>query len=421
MLVEVVMQGFKSINKITYPVKELNILLGPNSSGKTAFLQAFALVKQSISGLSFNGPLVDIGNYKDAVYLHNNNNTMSFVFGIAPRNIDYSNLLFFVEIKGDRENKPHIARSGLSSNYDRLKVVEYVKDRRRKEPDGPRKDTISDLGDLVFENIGVLPRVVDGDISAQEKYIEIYESVAEEFNSYLYYLSAKRGYRERSESASAIYHRRPSDIGVVGENLIPVLVYIQSEDEYAEIMGKIRFWLSRFGISESVATLAQGVNLNYSLKVKNVDTGVQSTIADVGFGVNQLLPVIVQCFYAPKGSLILVEQPEAHLHPKLQAEVADFLVDVVNYGNRIIVETHSEHLLLRLQRRIAEKKIDPRKVNVHYFEIKNRATKASELKLNENGDFSVPVPTGFFEEGFDEVFARMKAVSSKGGSNEQKE
>lgn len=127
-----------------------------------------------------------------------------------------------------------------------------------------------------------------------------------------------------------------------------------------------------------------------------------------------MFSVIVQCFYAPKGSIIMIEQPEAHLHPRYQADIADLLIDVVKYGNNVIVETHSEHLLLRLQRRIAEKKIPHERVSISYFDLCEKGTSTSKLKMDENGYFVKPIPEGFFEEGFQEALAHIKAVHTQG-------
>ena len=91
-------------------------------------------------------------------------------------------------------------------------------------------------------------------------------------------------------------------------------------------------------------------------------------LPDVGFGISQVLPVLVQCFYAPPRSIIVIEQPEIHLHPSAQSALADVMIDVINSkenGNdrniQLIIETHSEHFLRRLQRRIAEGVIDEEK------------------------------------------------------------
>ena len=81
-------------------------------------------------------------------------------------------------------------------------------------------------------------------------------------------------------------------------------------------------------------------------------------LPDVGFGISQVLPVLVQCFYAPAGSIVVMEQPEIHLHPRAQSALADVMIDVIKSREwgadrniQLIVETHSEHFLRRLQRR----------------------------------------------------------------------
>ena len=97
-------------------------------------------------------------------------------------------------------------------------------------------------------------------------------------------------------------------------------------------------------------------NGDYEFLVRKVQrSGPEVRLTDVGFGVSQVLPVLVLCYYVPEGSILILEQPEAHLHPKVQSELADLLIEVVkNRQLQIILESHSEHLLIRLMRRIAE-------------------------------------------------------------------
>ena len=80
----------------------------------------------------------------------------------------------------------------------------------------------------------------------------------------------------------------------------------------------------------------------------------RATISEVGFGVSQLLPIVLLALRSTPRDLLLFEQPEIHLHPRLQANLADFLVLVASSGRRVIVETHSDHLINRLRRRAAE-------------------------------------------------------------------
>ena len=137
------------------------------------------------------------------------------------------------------------------------------------------------------------------------------------------------------------------------------------------------------------------------------------TLPDVGFGINQILPVIVEgvdFFTGREGRTLCVEQPEIHLHPRLQAELADLIIanSEGDGEKQWLVETHSELLILRIQRRIREGALDPSNVSVLYVDPDPAAESGSRiarLRLDENGDFMDEWPDGFFEEGFGELMA----------------
>lgn len=134
----------------------------------------------------------------------------------------------------------------------------------------------------------------------------------------------------------------------------------------------------------------------------------QLTLTDVGFGINQILPVIVEGVIASNRT-ICVEQPEIHLHPRLQANIADLLIetskaDENNAGNQWLVETHSELLVLRLQRRIREGIISHKDVSVLYVDPQDDGgSEIRRLELDEDGTFIDEWPQGFFEEGYREI------------------
>lgn len=136
--------------------------------------------------------------------------------------------------------------------------------------------------------------------------------------------------------------------------------------------------------------------------------GNRLTLTDVGFGVNQILPIIVEGVVA-SDRVICVEQPEIHLHPRLQAHIADFLIetsreDENNVGNQWIVETHSELLVLRLQRRIREGVISHKDVSALYVDPQDDGSSTIQrLELDEDGTFIDEWPQGFFEEGYREI------------------
>lgn len=162
-------------------------------------------------------------------------------------------------------------------------------------------------------------------------------------------------------------------------------------------------WLSRFGLKVNVSTIQDVV---HQLKIHQHTLDLD--ITDVGFGISQILPIIVQGFLSFGGSLTMVEQPEIHLHPKMQAELADLFIDIVNrksdspkksqkksVSNQkyLLIETHSEYLLKRLMRRINEKVITSDQVAVYFIEPpKEEGHPASiiEKEISKEGFFEWP-------------------------------
>ena len=141
----------------------------------------------------------------------------------------------------------------------------------------------------------------------------------------------------------------------------------------------------------------------------------RTNIADAGFGASQVLPLIVQALAAERNSLTIAEQPEIHLNPRLQYLLADLLVEMANGDHRVIVETHSEHLLLTLRRLVADGKIKHDQVAIYFVEKTKGASKIRAIDLTDNGHIlSETWPKGFFEDSLSESLALAAAQSRHG-------
>jgi predicted ATPase len=171
------------------------------------------------------------------------------------------------------------------------------------------------------------------------------------------------------------------------------------------------------GLIESFAVRPIGRGRKeYEVRVRKTREAPEVLITDVGFGVSQVLPVLVQCYYAPEGSLIIFEQPEIHLHPSVQAALADVFIDAAIERNvQILVESHSEHLLRRLQRRIAEDALASEDIALYFTTFEESQSQLHELDLDIFGNIR-NWPEGFFGDELGELTAMTVASAQRVGS-----
>jgi hypothetical protein len=150
----------------------------------------------------------------------------------------------------------------------------------------------------------------------------------------------------------------------------------------------------------------------YQQYLVDLATGMRLSFDDVGYGVAQVLPVLLQLYGRDRTS-IHVEQPESHLHPALQADLADAaIVSATGLNNQVALETHSEHLILRLLRRIRETTeqrapteltLTPDDVAIYYLAPGPHGATVTRIHISEDGEFTTPWPTGFFPERLQEL------------------
>lgn len=209
----------------------------------------------------------------------------------------------------------------------------------------------------------------------------------------------------------------PEDVGWRGENAINAL--LAGADRRYNWTAKARTksleqivatWLKRLGLISAfqVSEIAPDRS-EYEVRVRARPKSAEVKLTDVGFGVSQVLPVVTQVFYAPANSTVLMEQPEIHLHPRAQSVLGDLLLEAVtareNSADRnvqVIVESHSEHLLRRIQRRIAEEKVDPSQVALYFCYSGQDGSAMDRLEVDAYGDI-LNWPPDFFGDELEDV------------------
>ncbi|MDE0467868.1 MAG: AAA family ATPase [Candidatus Poribacteria bacterium] len=218
----------------------------------------------------------------------------------------------------------------------------------------------------------------------------------------LVYLFPMSSFRRPPERLYIFTGTSPEDVGYRGD-LLPDLLLRRPE-----LVKDTNEWLNRLNMDYELEVKPVGTDTGDLFEVRLIDTrrkeGVSVALTDVGFGISQLLPFIVQSLVSEE-RIISIEQPEVHVHPKLQADLGDLLAEAIKEPrqNRFIIETHSEHLILRLQRLIRNKLLEPEDVSVIYVSRGPEGAKALRLHLDEDGDFIDEWPNGFFLERLREL------------------
>lgn len=210
--------------------------------------------------------------------------------------------------------------------------------------------------------------------------------------------------RDNPERFYILSDNLSKQVGKSGKMLPDILFKDQN------LLKQLNNQLNRFGLEYELKisrlTVEDYGNTDFfALRLIDKYTGVNVSIADVGFGISQVLPIIVQSMLSRKSTL-LIEQPEIHIHPRLQAELGSLLAECTKppFDNQFIIETHSEHLMLRLQKLIRKGELKPDDVSVIYVDRGSDGSKCLHLRLDEEGDFIDEWPDGFFEEDFNEIF-----------------
>jgi len=246
----------------------------------------------------------------------------------------------------------------------------------------------------------------------------------------IYYLGPLREYPRRHYDWSGA---SPADVGSRGERAIHAILAATAQAETRSLQPRawnrpfqeiIAHWLQALGLIDrfSMAEIGPGSNLYQTRVVANASKAPTS-LTDVGFGVSQVLPVIVLLYYVPEGSIVLLEQPEIHLHPAVQSRLADLFLCVAKHRDlQIVVESHSQHLLQRLQRRVAEQQVhvpgreayrafevSSDDVRLYFSSVSRGAGKLEDLRLNHWGEIE-NWPDDFFGNEMEEIVAISSAT-----------
>lgn len=449
MLKRLSLQNFKSWAVIdNMKFAPITGLFGANSSGKSSLIQLFLMLKQTaaspdraqVLNLGDERSLISLGTFRDVIHKHGEagefgqlgcriswtlpkelrvkdpeqegailfaGDEMGFSVDITENgtgrmivnniHYDFAGYSFALQRKSKKEGKYELSATPDTFRFRR------TQGRAWDLPSPVKCYGFPEQVKAYYQNAGFLAD---------------FELAFEQLFSRIYYLGPLREYPQRQYTWAGA---QPADMGQRGEKAVDAL--LASRDRGEKISrgagrGKHRLtveeyvalWLRELGLIDSfeVEAITKDSNL-YRVWVKKAPKSSRVLITDVGFGVSQLLPVLVLCYYVPKGSTILLEQPELHLHPSVQSGLADVFIDVVKKRNvQVIFESHSEHLLRRLQRRIADKKISSEDAALCFCDVSSGVSKLVPLELNLFGEI-YNWPDDFFGDEYGEIAAIARA------------
>lgn len=425
MLTHLKLDNFK-IWQSTGPMRlaPLTLLLGTNSSGKSSLIQSLLLIRQTVKSNDPNidlnlgnpeeGDSVTLGQFKDLLCRHgletpsNPGNQVGIEFHWVDPDPNIGSALFSARYRKGNAGSADLdyLRMGLGkagfivkrrkAGIYRLQLSNESRalgQRREYRPERSfafSEEALSSIGSKGKLLAPIGPALLD----------ELQKII---------YLGPVRKIAQRDYIWAG---RMPSYIGDDGAKAIDALIASgvvfqkakkkkQQIPHEAILFEKTIAWLKEMNLAEGLAVKALGSSARYELLIENF--GELSNIKDVGVGVSQVLPVIVSALYAEPGHIVIIEEPESHLHPLAQSVLANLMAKVSNERKvQFIVETHSEHLFRRMQTLIARQEMAPDDAALYFVEREGMRAKLNELEVDGVGKVS-NWPESFFGDALGET------------------
>ena len=437
MITHIRMKNFKSW-KDSDKVKlaPLTGFFGTNSSGKSSLLQMLLLLKQTAERADpeeviFWGDeksYVNLGNYLEVIHGHDKEQYLELEFGcklISPFKIEYypihQNEYVIVPIEQFKYTLSLHDRNGYMGVDKFLYSVESCN----------LKEVKCEKGYLSYTDLSDSRKLIQlskyncyGKSTTGNNFITPFVLAFEKFFSHVFYLGPNRINPQRLYHWEGIH---PKGIDLWGGSAIDSLLSagvrkLKSSNKEGAVLieDRISEWLQKMELAHSFRVIPTESldDQNYEVRIRKSPSSAEVTLADMGYGLADVLPMLVYCYYVPEGSTLILEQPGVHLHPKVQSELADLFIEVVNERNlQILVESHSEHLLTRLQRRIAEKQIDQNNVALYFCRNNEGVSTIEKLDVDESGDIK-NWPENFFGDVMGDMFAmtdkQVENIAEKG-------
>lgn len=359
MIKRIELKDFKIHANLELPLAGLTILTGQNGMGKSSVLQSLLLLRQSydqrnnIKGINLKGDLTDLGSANDVECQSSKDGILEIKLSLPEdSDVDFQ---FSYDVEPNDTFLPAIDEKTKLEEIDKCSLFtndfQYISAFRLGPQKGYERDT----------NIVQYQRQISK-ISGQCEYAV----------HYLYYYGKK-------------------------VHCLPQLLIGDDDTLETQVQNWMQYISPRVNIN--IETIGADFKLNYKFSRDGQPMTEEMSAVNVGYGVTYVLPILVAILSATPGSLILIENPEAHIHPRAQAELMKLIMKAVKSGIQVIIETHSDHIMNGALVSIAEAPENLELVKAYYFERDDTSHTSipRPLKILEDGRILNP-PKGFFDQ-----------------------
>jgi hypothetical protein len=433
MLTKLRFKNFKAWEDTTdIRLAPLTVLFGGNSAGKTSIPQLLLLLKQTAESpdrqralqLGDSRTLIDAGTFDDVLYGHDIERPLDFELEwsldgplevsdpLSGNDFAGDRIAFAASLRADKRHQPVTERFDYALKQGAKPTLDLAM--RRQQGGGSSAKAAFDLSSNAYNLVRhqgrawPLPEPLrfygfPDEVAARYQNAAFASDLVLELERMLrsiFYVGPLREHPRRLYLWSGDV---PDHVGIRGDRAVEAILAAQDRSFNWTAKAKTKTLptvvaerLRTMGLIQDFQVKGLGQHRKeYEVLVRTHPKLPEVKLTDVGFGVSQVLPVIVEAFYVPRRSIVIFEQPEIHLHPRVQADLADLFVDAINAREhsaprdcQFIIESHSEHFLRRLQRRIAEGSLSKDQTAFYFVDTVGESAHMEELDVfgDEMGD-----------------------------------
>jgi predicted ATPase len=413
---------------------DVNIFIGKNSSGKSSILHALALLGETLgdtsedTSLLLSGNGLNLGVYSDVVFKGRRSSSINMLLQFERESDQVS---FSKKINVRADDRPN--EISLTFREDRQSARAFLSAMTVYSPSGrcftlqggAGSRSVGYHGGIVrgYESkpTGVLPRfshflptfrvapTVNLRSGAPYWTVNAWADEVRETLANMVYLGPSRAPLSTLYVATGAY---PNKLDSSAANLVPLAARsLRRKRDRRKLDQLLQEWLGkRFGLVSRAGVRSFLEGHAFRLAGRDPQIGADVVLSNTGYGVSQVLPLVALLGLSQPG-IVLIEQPELHLHPAAQAELADLIIEYGVRGYQVFVETHSEHLLLRLRSRISESTKRRAMPRICVFIVEKRrgvGSIATSLELDETGKIA-NWPRGFFDVSSADIAALVRS------------